>query len=82
MPALGYRTCLLCEGEAESPAAPVTPTPTGWFETPWLRFRLDRERGGLAELWDKRTGACLTGPRDCPLGAWAFVSEIPQGMTA
>ncbi len=82
VPALGYRTCLLCEGEAESPAAPVTPTPTGWFETPWLRFRLDRERGGLAELWDKRTGACLTGPGECPLGAWAFVSEIPQGMTA
>ena len=82
VPALGYRTYLLCEGDAAPPAAPVSATPEGWFETPWLRFRLDRERGGLAELWDKRTGACLTSSGDCPLGAWASVSEIPRGMTA
>ena len=82
IPALGYRTYLLCEGEAKPPSQAIQVRPQDWFETPFLKFRLDREQGGLGELWDKRTGACLTGSANCPLGAWAFVTERPRGMTA
>jgi len=81
VPALGYRTYLLCEGEAQPPAATVEVAPNEWFETPALRFRLDRYRSGLLELIDKRTGACLVDGNG-PLGAWQYVVERPRGMTA
>lgn len=82
IPALGYRTYLLCEGDAAPEATPaVQAEPDHWYETPFMKFRLDRFRGGLRDLIDKRTGARLTVPGES-LGLWSFVSERPKGMTA
>jgi alpha-mannosidase len=80
VPAMGYRTYLLCEGTAGPIPAPVQQFDGEWFETPALRFRLDRFRGGISALIDKRTGASLVG--DGLLGAWKLVTEQDRGMTA
>ncbi len=82
VPALGYRTFLLCEGEPTPNATPaVQPAPNDWYETPTLKFCLDRGRGGLSALIDKRTGVNLVAP-GTTLGAWSFVTERPVGMSA
>ena len=82
VPALGYRTYLLCEGTASPLQNTVQISPNEWFETPHLRFRLDRYHSGLLELIDKRNGARLVGGDSGPLGAWQSVVERPRGMTA
>lgn len=82
VPALGYRTFLLCEGEATPEATPgAASLPDDWYETPALKFRLDRVRGGLSDLIDKRTGANIVLP-GTTLGGWSFVTERPVGMSA
>lgn len=80
VPSLGYRTYLLCEGEAEAPEATVRLDRNEWVETPFLKFRLNRYRSGALELIDKRTGANLAGENG--LGLWQFINERPRGMTA
>jgi alpha-mannosidase len=82
VPALGYRTYLLCEGSAAPPANPVAIAPGEWFETPYFRFRVDRYQSGLLELIDKRTGAILIDGGAGPLGAWEYLTERPRGMTS
>ncbi len=81
VPALGYRTFLLCEGAATPSEATVQATAGDWFETPYLRFRVDRFRSGLLDLIDKRTGAVLASP-ESPIGMWQYITERPRGMTA
>ncbi|MCX6381760.1 MAG: glycosyl hydrolase-related protein [Armatimonadetes bacterium] len=80
IPALGYRTYLLCEGEAVAPAETVRLDFNEWIETPYLKFRIDRYGSGLLELVDKRTGAIIAGADG--LGAWEYIIERPRGMTA
>ncbi len=80
IPALGYRTYLICEGEAQLPAQTVRLDNNEWIETPHLRFRVDRYGSGLIELIDKRTGAKIV--ENGALGSWEFVTERPRGMTA
>ena len=82
IPSLGYRTYLLCEGTAQTADPSVRIEPNEWFETPSLRFRMDRYHSGLLELIDKRTGASLVDSSTGPLGAWQSVIERPRGMTA
>ena len=82
VPALGYRTYLLCEGTAQPSEAVVQMSANEWFETPFLRFRVDRYRSGLLELFDKRTGGQIVGRKSTPFGAWQYVVERPRGMTA
>ena len=82
VPALGYRTYLLCEGDAAPVENPVKIEPGEWFETPYFRFRVDRYQSGLLELIDKRTGAKLIDSDTCPLGAWEYLTERPRGMTS
>lgn len=85
VPALGYKTYLLTEGTQatpHTPAATVQHSAGEWFETPTLRFRVDRYHCGLLELIDKRTGEVLVAPGDGPLGTWQFVKETPRGMTS
>jgi alpha-mannosidase len=82
VPALGYRTYLLCEGTAQPSEKTVALSPNEWFETPYLRFRVDRYHSGLMELSDKRTGATLIDNAVGSLGAWQSVVERPRGMTA
>jgi alpha-mannosidase len=83
IPALGYRTYLLCEGTAQPPKDLVQLSSGNWIETPFLRFRLDRYRSGVLELIDKRTGASLVDKYSgSPLGAWEYMVERPRGMTS
>ena len=82
VPALGYRTYLLCEGTAVPLEKPVKIEPNEWFETPYFRFRLDRYQSGLLELIDKRTGAKLIDATTGPLGSWQYLTERPRGMTS
>ncbi len=80
VPALGYKTYLLCEGEAKALEASVRLDRNEWVETPYLKFRLNRYRSGVLELIDKRTGAQIAG--DNGLGLWQFVNERSRGMTS
>ncbi len=81
VPALGYRTYLLCEGAPSGYESPLRLLPKEWIETPFLRFQLDRYRCGLIQLIDKRTGAHLA-LGSAPIGSWEYVTERPRGMTA
>jgi alpha-mannosidase len=80
IPALGYKTYLLCEGEVTAKPATVRLSPQEWVETPHLKFRLNRFRSGVREIVDKRTGAQLAGENG--LGLWQYVTERPRGMTS
>lgn len=82
IPALGYRTYLLCEGTASPPENPVSIETGEWFETPYFRFQVDRYHSGLLELIDKRTGAKLIDSSAGPLGGWEYLTERPRGMTS
>lgn len=82
VPALGYRTYILCEGAADTPRDDVFVHNNEVFETPFFRFQLDRYRSGMLSLVDKRTGAELAAPGSAPLGSWQYVVERPRGMTA
>ena len=81
IPALGYRTFILCEGEAEMTVSAISPLKKDQFETPFLRLRLDRFGSGISQLTDRRTGANLSLPNQ-PLVAWSSVTERPGGMTS
>ena len=82
VPALGYRTYLLCEGEVDADYEKVTYQTGDWLETPYFRIRLDRFRTGIVELIDRRTNVQLVGPSGPTFGSWQFVNERPRGMTA
>ena len=81
VPAIGYRTYLFCETEAEAKHPTVSLSRDEWIETPYFRIKLDRFRAGIAALIDRRTGENLV-PEGAILGAWQFVTERPRGMTA
>ncbi len=81
VPALGYRTYLLCEGAAQQPEALVSASANDWIETPYFKMRLDRYQCGITELIDKRTGAKFNGGY-FPLGGWQYIVEQPRGMTS
>ncbi|HLV78863.1 MAG TPA: glycosyl hydrolase-related protein [Chthonomonadaceae bacterium] len=82
VPPLGYRTYLLTEGTAQPAQDTVQMSANEWFETPFLRFRLDRYRSGLLELIDMRTGVRILRSKRIPFGSWQYVVERPRGMTA
>jgi alpha-mannosidase len=81
MPALGYRTYLLCEGIPDADVPRVQALPGEAFETPFFTLRYDRGRSGLLDLTDKRNNAQVSWPRiwgsDKPLGAWGTWSSGP-----
>jgi alpha-mannosidase len=82
IPALGYRTYLLCEGTAPMPAETVQAFPNDWIETPTLKIHLDRYHCGILELIDKRTGATFVSCGYPGIGTWEYVTEQPRGMTS
>lgn len=81
VPALGYRTYLIGEGQpnAEDPA--VKTIDEGVFETPHLRARIDRYQSGLTELVDLRSGLDIGSGYE-PFGVWEGITERSRGMTA
>lgn len=82
VPALGYRTYLLCEGDADNSKSGVVYRNGDWIETPYFRIKLDRYGSGLTHLVDRRTGVELVGPEGSTFGTWQLVNERPRGMTA
>jgi hypothetical protein len=82
VPALGYRTFVLCEGAPDADVPLVRMSPGENFETPFLRLAYDRFQCGFREASDKRSGARFTDPFEVPLGAWEYTVERPRGMTA
>ncbi|MBI5833490.1 MAG: hypothetical protein HZB16_14420 [Armatimonadetes bacterium] len=86
VPGLGYRTYLLCEGDADPQPAGVVYGGGDSFETPFYRVRVGRHHGGLIDLTDKRTGAVFGGWRaetdQVVTGLWESILEKPWLMTA
>ncbi|MDR3709114.1 MAG: glycoside hydrolase family 38 C-terminal domain-containing protein [Capsulimonadaceae bacterium] len=90
VPAMGYKTYLLCErrnlpnalSHADDPPAVIAGN-GNTFETPFLKFAVDRELGGVTGLIDKRTGGRITPVSGrSPLGTFQYVVEEPRGMEA
>lgn len=83
IPALGYRTYLICEGTPDADTPTVKALQGGsHFETPHLHLRYDRFQSGFPEVVDKRTGIRFTDPLEVPLGSWEMTRERPRGMTS
>ena len=78
VPAYGYRTYLLAEGAAPKTEAQAW-VGNGSVETSHLSVIFDRQRSGLLQLIDKRTGADLAAGF---IGQWQFVNEKPRTMTS
>jgi alpha-mannosidase len=81
IPALGYRTYLICEGTADAETPGVKILPSGGFETPYLKLQYDRFQCGFTAVTDKRNGL-EHHVLNSALGAWEYVVERPRGMTA
>ncbi|MES2460749.1 MAG: glycoside hydrolase family 38 C-terminal domain-containing protein [Armatimonadota bacterium] len=81
IPALGYRTYLICEGIPDAEASQVAVLPGSGFETPYLKLQYDRFQCGFTEVIDKRNGTHYSAAK-AGLGAWEYVVERPRGMTA
>ncbi len=75
VPALGYKTVLLCEGVADAKLPGARALPGQVFETDGLRLAADRFHSGFG-AWQ---AGDLSGDF---LGAWRYVHERPQGMAA
>lgn len=81
VPALGYRTFVLCEGAVTAEVPRVQAQPRDRFETPHLTLGFDRYRGGIEQVQDRGGRVYLEGGYDA-LGAWRLTNERPRGMTA
>jgi alpha-mannosidase len=81
VPALGYRTYLLCEGDAESMQEGVCKGDPHVLENSLIRVQFDPLTGGIRHLTDKRTGVDLSA-QDDPLAGLEYAVERPHGMTA
>lgn len=82
VPALGWRTYLICEGTPDTAPGKVMPQPNASFETTDLEFQFDQGRSGLLKLKDKRTGFEFQGGGLRGLGLVQFTHERPTGMSA
>ena len=86
VPALGYRTYIVCEGAPDVETPGVTAKSETQFETPYLTLKTERGRSGFVEVTDRRSGVCYSWPTDYgivkPLGSWEYVIERPRGMTS
>lgn len=76
VPGLGYKTILLCEGEAVS-GLTVQALPQYTFATPHFQIQYDRFTNGLKSV--QFQGQELTDGR---FGFWQCINERPRGMTA
>jgi alpha-mannosidase len=80
VPALGYKTFLICEGSPDANVPLVRPDANERFETPHLKLQFDRYSAGLSHL-ETAAGEdrSLWGS---DFGAWNYVIENPRGMTS
>ena len=82
VPALGYRTYLLFEGDAEPlQGGSVTRAEPNTLENDLIRIHADPVTGGISMLLDKRNGANLAADDD-PLAGLEYAVEQPHSMTA
>ena len=81
IPALGYRSYVICEGTPDADVPRVKILPHTSFETPYLKLQYDRFQCGFTEVTDTRNGTTHF-PLNAALGAWEYVVERPRGMTA
>ncbi|HZH98007.1 MAG TPA: glycosyl hydrolase-related protein [Fimbriimonadaceae bacterium] len=89
VPALGYKTLLLCEGVADAEIPTVTALGNEKFETPHLHVEFNRHDGGWQKLWlkkgaDQDSELCIgrggrwqhTVERDRIMSAWVLGDEV------
>ena len=82
IPALGYKTFVLCEARADNDAAPRVSLGTKeTLTTPFLNFHYLRDLCGVRDVVDRRNGAKFLSGYDA-LGIWRYVNERPRGMTS
>ncbi len=90
IPALGYRTFLICDATSISnedrkhiALQDIRTLVSDRVETPTMRMQLSRVHGGVMELVDKRNGAqILPKCYVTPLGSFEFINEKPWMMTS
>ncbi len=80
IPAMGYKTFLICEGTPDADLPQVTPSQNEWFETPYLKLQFDRYSAGLNHVSQPYGEDYTLYGND--LGNWFFVRENPRGMTS
>ena len=81
IPALGYRTYMLYEGDAEPLQESVCKGDPYVLENSLIRVRFDPLTGGIRHLTDQRTGVDLSVDGD-PLAGLEYAVERPHAMTA
>lgn len=81
VPALGYKTFLICEGDVTADLPAVTVLDEAEFETPSLKLEFDRYACGIKRAALKPDDKHFTYSYE-PLGNWEFVNEISRGMTS
>ncbi len=80
IPAMGYKTFLICEGTPNADVPLVVPSQNEWFETPYLKLQFDRYSAGLNHISQPDGEDYTLYGND--FGNWFFVNENPRGMTS
>lgn len=80
IPAMGYKTFLICEGIPDADVPQVTPSQNEWFETPYLKLQFDRYSAGMNHVSQPDGEDYSLYEND--FGNWYFVRENPRGMTS
>ncbi len=82
IPALGYKTFLLCEGSAtDGSVAKVEVETELKVQSTALDITFDRSESGLASVVSRKSGKELADSL-LGFGAWEYVLEQPRGMTS
>ncbi|MFH1007024.1 MAG: glycoside hydrolase family 38 C-terminal domain-containing protein [Candidatus Latescibacterota bacterium] len=81
IPALGYRTYMLYEGEVEPLSEGVRKGGSHVLENGLIQVSFDPLTGGIAHLIDRRTGVDLAVEGN-PMASLEYAVERPHGMTA
>ncbi|MBC8063914.1 MAG: hypothetical protein H7Y17_03730, partial [Chlorobia bacterium] len=80
VPAMGYKTFLICEGDADADVPLVKPGQNERFETPHLRLQFDRYSAGMLQI-EKPDGTDMS-LYGADFGSWNYVIENSRGMTS
>lgn len=80
VPAMGYKTFLICEGTPDAEVPLVNVKAETEFETPCMSFGTDRYGSGYHSILVGGVSQCVS--KNDPINVWEYGIELSRGMTS